>query len=74
MVIGSHHCVPTYLEPSSALDAPIKTNCSVSAVKKLNKGPNRLLVLCGELDSALLMSRFAFVYLFSRTFTRIAPK
>jgi len=47
MVIGSHHCVPTHLEPSSALDAPIKTdclmlswaqtNCTVSAVKKKKK-------------------------------------
>lgn len=89
MVIGSHHCVPTYLKPSSALDAPIKTDCLMLSwaqtelhcfcskkkkKKKLNKGPKRLLVLCSESDSALLMSRFAFVYLFSRTFTRFAPK
>lgn len=67
-----HWCVPTYLEPSLALKAPIKTDClmlswahtdcNVSAAKeKLNRGRNRLPVLCTELDSALLMRKFAFV-------------
>lgn len=73
VVIGNDHYFPTYLEPSSALKASIKmdclmlswahTNCTDSAVKeKLNRGPNRLLVLCSESDAALLMRRFAFVY------------